>query len=50
MSYKNSKVNVEQEVWDKMVELEKERKKDPNYVPCCDKNNPCCCNTFSPYC
>lgn len=37
------------ELWKKVCDKRDEEIKNGTYEPCCDENNPCCCNTFSPY-
>ena len=39
----NEDNGVDIELWNKVIE------KNKNEEPCCDENNECCCNTFSPY-
>ena len=39
----NQEAGIDIELWNKVIE------KNKNEEPCCDENNECCCNTFSPY-
>lgn len=48
MRNKKNEARVPQELLDRVIEEHNNDIKNGTHTPCCDENNPCCCNTFSP--